>query len=108
MSAVAAREVFVSTMGVVYGVGALEDEATAPLQQQMSAAKRSDGSAIWDLRTGIGVLIWFAIAMQCMSTTAIVRRETNGWRWPLLQLAGFNAFAYVVCLTWWQVSGLWL
>ena len=105
ISAVAAREVFVSTMGVVYGVGEVEDD-TASLEERMQAQQRADGSPLWTPLIGISVLIWFALAMQCISTTAVMVRETGGWRWPLLQLFGMNLLAYVCCLVLWQVGRL--
>lgn len=99
----AAREVFVGTMGVVYGAGVVDDE-TGGLQDRMATATRADGTPLWTPIIGISLLVWFAIAMQCISTTAIMRRETGGWRWPIAQLIGFNAIAYLICLVIWQVG----
>jgi ferrous iron transport protein B len=99
----AAREVFVSTMGIVYSVGEAEDD-TQPLAEAMRADTYADGSAIWSPLVAATLLIWFVLAMQCMSTLAIVRRETGTWRWPLLQLVYMNALAYVLCLVVYQVG----
>jgi ferrous iron transport protein B len=107
VGAFAAREVFVSTLGIVYGVGDTEDD-TATLSSALSADRRPDGRAVWTPLVAATVLIWFVLAMQCMSTVAVVRRETGGWKWPLFQLVYMNALAYVVCLGVYQVgSRLW-
>ncbi len=103
VGAFAAREVFVSTMGIVYSVGA-EDENTAPLEQQMAADKSADGRPVWTPLVAISLLIWFVLAMQCMSTLAIVRRETGSWKWPVLMLVYMNALAWVVCFSVYQVG----
>lgn len=103
IGAFAAREVFVSTMGVTYGVGAVEDE-TAPLEERMMAATRPDGSPVWTPLLATVVLVWFVLAMQCLSTVAVMVRETGGWRWPLAQLAGMNAIAWIIGFAIWQIG----
>lgn len=92
----AAREVFVGTMATLYSVGADEDENSSTLREKMHAAKREDGSPVYDLPTGVSLLIFYALAMQCMSTIAIVKRETKSWKWPLIQLAYMTVLAYVM------------
>jgi len=94
VGAFAAREVFVSTLGVVYGVGEVGDDDTS-LQQAMVADRRSDGRPVWTTAVAISLLVWFVLAMQCMSTVAIVRRETGGWTWPIAQLVGMNVIAWI-------------
>jgi ferrous iron transport protein B len=101
----AAREVFVSTMGIVYSVGD-DDENTDPLAAAMLADVRPDGTKVWTPLVATSVLIWFVLAMQCMSTLAIVKRETGRWRWPLAQLAYMTGLAYVLCLAVYQVGRL--
>ncbi len=96
VGAFAAREVFVSTLGIVYAVGDSGEE-TGGLQAAMRADRRPDGTPVWTTAVGFGVLVWFVLAMQCVSTTVIVRRETAGWTWPLIQLVGMNLLAWVVC-----------
>jgi ferrous iron transport protein B len=59
-------------------------------------AKKDDGSPRYTLATAVGLLIFFALALQCVSTIAIVRRETGGWKWPLIQFAGFFVLAYAL------------
>lgn len=88
----AAREVFVGTMATLYST----DEEDATLKQKMSAATWSDGSKIYTTATGVSLLIFYMFAMQCMSTLAIVKRETKSWKWPILQLVYMTALAYAL------------
>ena len=103
VGAFAAREVFVSTMGIVYSVGD-DDENTEPLASAMLSDRYPDGRRVWTPLVAVSVLVWFVLAMQCMSTLAIVRRETGTWGWPLLQLAYMNGLAYVMCLAIYQLG----
>ena len=93
----AAREVFVSTMSVVYNIGEIDagDRAgTSTLAEVMKSEKRSDGSPVYTPLTGLTLMVFYVFALQCVSTVAIVRRETNGWKWPAFQ------FAYMTGLAW--------
>ncbi|RZJ52888.1 MAG: ferrous iron transporter B, partial [Flavobacterium sp.] len=90
----AAREVFVGTMATLYSVG--EEEGETTLRQKMHAATRSDGSRVYNLATGLSLLVFYVIAMQCMSTLAIVKRETRSWKWPVIQLVYMTALAYLL------------
>jgi ferrous iron transport protein B len=100
----AAREVFVSTMSVVYNVGEFDDsdESTASLAETMKAEKRADGSAVYTTLTGLTLMVFYVFAMQCVSTTAVVRRETNGWKWPLFQFAYMTALAWILAFVTYQ------
>jgi ferrous iron transport protein B len=93
VGAFAAREVFVSTMGVVYAVEADPDDS-AQLRDQLRAERRPDGSPAYTPLIGLSLMIFFALACQCMSTLAVVKRETASWRWPLF------LFAYMTALAW--------
>jgi ferrous iron transport protein B len=104
VGAFAAREVFVSTMGVVYSVGDEANEESADLHQAMQSDRRDDGSVLWTLPTVISVLVFFVIAMQCISTIAVMRLETGGWRWPLTQLLVMNSIAYVLATLVYQIG----
>jgi ferrous iron transport protein B len=103
VGAFAAREVFVSTMGIVYSVGG-DDEDTTPLAEQMKNDRYPNGKPVWTPLVAVSLLVWFVLAMQCMSTLAIVRRETGGWKWPIAMLVYMNALAYVVALLVYQVG----
>jgi ferrous iron transport protein B len=90
----AAREVFVGTMGIVYNLEHAEED-TEPLLGQLRAAERPGGGPVYTPLVCVGLMVFFVLAMQCISTVAIVRRETNSWRWPLFQLAYMTALAWV-------------
>jgi ferrous iron transport protein B len=90
----AAREVFVGTMATLYSVGEDANENNSTLRQKMSAAVRPDGSKVYDLATGLSLLVFYVLAMQCMSTLAVVKRETRSWKWPVIQLFYMTGLAY--------------
>ena len=93
----AAREVFVGTLATIYSVGsASEDEET--IKTRMENETYEDGTKVFTLASGISLLLFYAFAMQCMSTLAIVRRETKSWKWPIFQLTGMTAIAYICAL----------
>jgi ferrous iron transport protein B len=89
----AAREVFVGTMGIVYNIEKA-DEDTEPLRETMIAEKHPDGRPVFTPLVCIGLMVFYVLAMQCISTVAIVRRETNSWRWPLFQIGYMTALAW--------------
>ena len=88
----AAREVFVGTMSTLYSVGSDATEDT--VREKMRAARRPDGSPVYTLASGMSLLIFYVFAMQCMSTMAIVRRETGSWKYPALQFVYMLVLAY--------------
>ncbi|RYZ47229.1 MAG: ferrous iron transport protein B, partial [Sphingobacteriales bacterium] len=92
----AAREVFVGTMATLYSVGDDADENSLLLRDKMQQAKKADGSKVYTLASGVSLMIFYVFAMQCMSTLAIVKRETRSWKWPLIQLAYMTALAYLL------------
>jgi ferrous iron transport protein B len=110
IGAFAAREVFVSTVAITYAA----DDPDGAGPSGLAEAMRNDtyqasygamaGQPIWTPLIACSVLVWFVLAMQCMSTMAVVRRETGSWRWPLFMLVYMNAMAYVICLMIYQVG----
>ncbi len=92
----AAREVFVGTMATLYSVGEDADDNNSTLREKMGAAVRADGSKVYDLATGMSLLVFYVLAMQCMSTLAVVKRETRSWKWPAIQLVYMTALAYTM------------
>jgi ferrous iron transport protein B len=92
----AAREVFVGTMATLYSVGEDVNENNTTLRQKMGAAVRPDGSKVYDLATGLSLLVFYVLAMQCMSTLAVVKRETRSWKWPVIQLFYMTGLAYLM------------
>ena len=92
----AAREVFVGTMATLYSVGNNADENSETLRNKMNAAKRADGTPVYTTATGYSLLIFYLLAMQCMSTLAVVKRETGSWKWPIIQLIYMTGLAYLL------------
>lgn len=92
----AAREVFVGTMATLYSVGDEVDENSATLREKMNSATWPDGRKVYTLAAGLSLLIFYVLAMQCMSTLAIVKRETQSWKWPMIMLSYMTALAYVM------------
>ncbi len=91
----AAREVFVGTMATLYSAGNTE-ENEATLKQKMAAARRADGTPVYTLAAGLSLLVFYVIALQCMSTLAIVKRETRSWKWPVIQFTSMTVLAYLL------------
>ena len=99
ISSFAAREVIVSTMAIVYGVGDdVAEKDRNSLYDSLRRAKRSDGKPIFNPATCVSLLVFYILAAQCLSTTAVVRRETNSWKWPLFQIGYMTGLAYVAAL----------
>jgi ferrous iron transport protein B len=96
----AAREVFVGTMATLYSV---DEEDSKTLRQKMEQATFSDGTKVYTFATGISLLLFYAFALQCMSTLAIVKRETGSWKYPLLQFVVMGLLAYLSSLLAYQV-----
>jgi len=92
----AAREVFVGTMATLYSVGDDKDENNATLRQKMKAAVWPNGTKVYTLAAGLSLLIFYVLAMQCMSTLAVVKRETRSWKWPLIMLTYMTSLAYIM------------
>jgi ferrous iron transport protein B len=103
----AAREVFVSTMAIVYNVED-EDEARqeVSLRRQMAAEVKVDGTPRFTARSAAALLVFYVLAMQCVSTMAVVRRETGSWKWPLFQWAYMLVLAWTGSVLVYQLGGL--
>jgi ferrous iron transport protein B len=101
ISSFAARETIISTLNIVYSVGD-DSENKSSLVEAMRSARRPDGSRVWTPLTGLSLILFFLLACQCMSTVAIVRRETNSLRWPLFMVSYMLILAYVVSLITYQ------
>jgi len=94
----AAREVFVGTMATLYSVGEGADENSTTLRKKMQSAVRTDGTKVYTLATGVSLMIFYVLAMQCMSTLAVVKRETGSWKWPIIQFLYMTGLAYVLSM----------
>ena len=96
----AAREVFVGTLATIYSV---ENDTEDTIKNKMASEVRSNGKPLFNLASGISLMLFYAFAMQCMSTIAIVKKETNSWKWPAIQLFGMTLLAYVVAFSSYQI-----
>lgn len=100
VSSFAAREVFVGTLATIYSVGSEQEET---IKNRMAAEVNPIlGGPLFNFASGVSLLLFYAFAMQCMSTLAIVKKETNSWKWPMWQLFVMTAIAYVVALAAYQ------
>jgi ferrous iron transport protein B len=105
IGAFAAREVFVATLGLVYGIDQSGDD-DAPLRDKLRAEKRADGQPAYTPLMGLSLLVFFAISCQCMSTLAAVKRETKSYKWPVFMFAYMTGLAYLLSLGVFQIGRL--
>jgi ferrous iron transport protein B len=89
----AAREVFVGTMATLYSV---EEDNNSSLREKLRASVWPDGKPVYSLATALSLMVFYVLAMQCMSTLAIVKRETGTWKWPAIQFVIMTGLAYVL------------
>lgn len=103
ISSFAAREVFIGTLATIYSVGDTPDEEST-IKKRMAAERNPvTQEPIFNFASGMSLLLFYALAMQCISTLAIVKKETNGWKWPLIQLTVMSALAYFTALIVFQI-----
>ncbi|TXI69133.1 MAG: ferrous iron transport protein B, partial [Flavobacterium sp.] len=98
VSSFAAREVFVGTLATIYSVGSHSEEETTIKNRMAAEVHPETGKKVFNFATGISLLLFYAFAMQCISTLAIVKKETNSWKWPIIQLVFMSGFAYITSL----------
>ena len=96
----AAREVFVGTLATIYSV---QDAEESTIAGRMALERDALGKPVFNLATGASILIFYALAMQCMSTLAVVKKETNSWKWPMIQLVFMTVLAYTASLLTYQL-----
>jgi ferrous iron transport protein B len=101
IGAFAAREVFISTLGVVFGIGEADEENT-PLREALRDARHADGTPVMTPLSGVSLMIFFLLACQCMSTLAVVRRESGSWKWPVFLFSYMTVLAYMASLAVYQ------
>ena len=99
----AAREVFVGTLATIYSVEANDDDVTTIKQKMASEVNLETGEKRFNFPVGMSLLIFYAFAMQCMATLAIVKKETKTWKWPMIQLIGMGDLAYISSLITYQI-----
>jgi len=109
ISSFAAREVIVSTLSVVYGVGRdVADESPQTFYDTLRTAQRSDGSPVFTTATCVSLLVFYVLAMQCLPTQVVTKRETNSWRWPIFQLVYMTSLAYFASFIAYQMTSVWV
>jgi len=101
IGAFAAREVFISTLGVVFGIGEA-DEENKPLREALRDARHADGTPVMTPLSGVSLMVFFLLACQCMSTLAVVRRESGSWKWPVFLFTYMTVLAYIASLVVYQ------
>ncbi len=107
LASLAAREVFVSTIGTVFALGTIEEGGEAPLSQALLESKKPDGTPRYTLATCLSLLVFFAFSLQCISTIGVARRESNSWRIPAIMFAYMFAIAYLSAFTvYWLTTAL--
>jgi len=104
LAAFPAREVVVSTMGIIYNLGSETDENADALHEKLRAARWPDGSPVFTLPVAISLMVFFALCCQCQATVAVIRRETNSWKWALFAFAYMTALAYIASLAVYQLG----
>jgi ferrous iron transport protein B len=98
ISSFAAREIIISTFSIIYHIDAGETGETVRLRQSLRSDSYPDGRRVFTPLVALSLLVFFVYAAQCMSTFAIIRRETSSWLWPLFMLIYMNALAYMAAL----------
>jgi ferrous iron transport protein B len=105
LTSFAAREVIVSTLGVLYGLGADgADESPQSLIESIRASRHGDGTPVFTTATCLSLLVFYVLAMQCLATQAVARRELGSWKWPLVQLGYMTALAYIAAFVTYRIA----
>ncbi|MCB2155773.1 ferrous iron transport protein B [bacterium] len=99
-----AREIIVATLGVIYDLGGDTDETTTDLRDKLRAARGPDGQPVFNIAVALSIMVFFALCMQCAATLAVIKRETNSWRWPVFTFAYMTTLAYIGSLITYQIA----
>src|SRR5690606_19899538 len=97
------REVFIGTLATIYNVGSHSDDEETVKTRMAAEVHPDTGEKVFNFASGVSLLLFYAFAMQCASTVAITKKETNSWKWTLIQLFFMSAFAYVAALVAYQL-----
>ncbi|MGH2666211.1 ferrous iron transport protein B [Flavobacterium sp.] len=103
VSSFAAREVFVGTLSTIYSIQDSDDQDTTIKNKLAAEVHPVTGEKLFNFASGVSLLLFYAFAMQCMSTLAVTKKETNSWKWPVIQLVFMSGFAYTVALIAYQI-----
>jgi len=103
LTSFAAREVFVGNLATLYNLGEEAAEDETKIIDRMANEKREDGTAVYGFATGISLLLFYAFAMQCLSTVGVTKKETNSWKWTIIQMVFMTGVAYIGALIAYQL-----
>jgi ferrous iron transport protein B len=104
-----AREVVVATLGVIYNLGAEQDEASSTLRDTLrNATWEGTSRPVFNVPVALSVMVFFALCAQCVSTLVVMRRETNSWRWPVFTFVYMTTLAYLAALLVYQIGSHWI
>lgn len=103
LTSFAAREVFVGNLATLYNLGSDVEDEEAKVINRMAFEKRSDGTPVYNLATGISLLLFYAFAMQCLSTVGVTKKETNSWKWTFFQMVFMTGIAYIFAMAAYQL-----
>lgn len=103
LTSFAAREVFVGNLATLYNLGGDVEEDEAKIVNRMAFEKRADGTPVYNLATGVSLLLFYAFAMQCLSTVGVTKKETNSWKWTLFQMVFMTGIAYIFAMLAYQI-----
>ena len=98
-----AREVIVAVLGTIYSLGEVDEESTS-LRDALRGATWSDGRKVFDIPVALSIMVFFALCAQCVSTLAVIQRETGRWRWPVLTFVYMTALAYIGAFVTYQLG----
>ena len=104
IAAFPAREVIIATMGTIYNLGAEHDETSVGLRNKLKNATWPDGRRVFDIPVALSIMVFFALCCQCGATLAVIKRETQSWRWPLITFAYMTTLAYAGAFITYQVA----
>jgi ferrous iron transport protein B len=93
-----AREVVIAVLGTLYAVEASDEQGETSLIKRIRAATHEDGSLVFTLPMALGLMVFYALCLQCSSTIAVIRRETGSWRWPAIAWGYMTALGYIGAL----------
>ena len=99
-----AREVVIATMGTIYNLGSGVDEESTSLRDKLHAATWPDGRPVFNLAVALSIMVFFALCCQCVSTLAVIRRETRSWRWPIAAFSYMTGLAYLGAMLTYQIT----
>ncbi len=99
-----AREVIVATLGIIYDVGSDADEESPDLREKLQNARHPDGTPVFTIPVALSIMVFFALCAQCAATLAVIKRETNSWRWPFFSFAYMTLLAWIGALLVYQIS----